>query len=1657
MKKVMIFLLLFVCSLFISPHQTEAVGLSLNEFLDSSTNAASSDSFLPSLENFFQKSNSINGAAPYSSIQQNILTNVTLTDGSNNEFTDENRPTLNQATKIHFDWSVPDALNVQDGDTYTFMIPNVFKIYTPITGTLGEYGSFSVGTDGTVVMTFNENTQESSNVHGTLDFSTYFDSQKLIGNTMKLLYFPIQETKIFVVNFIPSSGTLLSKSGVTDKSYNPKQINWTVRANGNKSFLKVPTLKDSIPDGLTLLPNSVQVYRLDVYTDGTSSVGSIVDPTLYDVLISETGELTVTLNASTINAYQINYSTTINDLSKTSFTNTVNLSAQNLTTTSTTSKVTINRSKHINKYSSYTQKNQKIDWTIEYNYNTESIPVEQTDFTDYFSNAHVLVQDSIEVRKVSIDGNGNATVGALVPSGDYVVTSKSTASTNGFNLSFNYAISDAYQIVYDTVPAKDLLGNQSIINQVTSPFGIDKTASASRSIQQGNIMKSVIRTDYSKKRISWQEIINNNNYVMDSPFLKDRFSASGLTLDDNTLIVTDTTQGNKILLKDTDYIFTKYLDNNGFTIEFIGNYKNNMTSTLKVTYDTAFDYSKLIGKTYFENTATMTWTTDGIDKTSSMIASVSPGNYTKDNGFKKGSYDAVKKELTWTVGANYNLYPINQLKITDTWDATHQLVPASVEVHKMKLSTSQNGYSDGGVVDPNTYTLVTTNQSVSVSFKAPTLEAYYLVYKTKSSNNMLLDHYSNTVTLSDGNQLLKTYTANVTIPYGGAYVNKTATQSGDYVNWKLAINEGQSTIRNARIIDEPSQNQVIVESSIHLYDTNVQTNGTYSQGSELVRNKDYYVNITTNSTTGKQTMTLTFAKDLTKPYLLAYQTIIDANDQDTLTNTVTLSGWGITTENVKTVSNIVVNVSGGSGTGTGERGMLSLKKVAEGNNQQVLPGVEFKLYDKTGVKLYRTGTTDNQGNLQFGGLRYGSYLLKETKAAEGYLVSSELIAGKTVTLDKADNPLTLTNKLDVGSAELVLADLKTKTKMLPGANYRLVDEKGTILQSNLITDAQGKIHVDDLKPGNYHFIETTAPNGYARDGNAVKFTIVSNNKGPVSVTAFNDISQEAKMNEGKIFVHKLDFPEGTTIPSISGNGEVLSQLPENAKSVAGVEVAVVEIEGDTLGETPSLEEAYAYYDSVKDRPDIAKDTGITDSNGIFETKILPAKRYLIIDIQSEAGTTKIAAPVIISLPMMKADGTGWNNEVHVYTKNAVLLGAAKIQKVSDTGTPISGGVFTLYKVSESGTDEVVLKNLTSKSDGYTDIVGNLVLGDYYYLETRAPSGYFLSQEKVHFSITMDDQAYDSKGKLITSKVKVSSLKNYKQPSLTKVRLTDPSTDLGKTVSWKITTDVPKNIASYNKYFITDTLDSRLDYVGNLQVLADGVRVSSGNYSVTINERKLTITFIDTMNDLGRAILTGKKKIEITFDTTINSTVVPGVAIPNNALLTMNNGYTDATATEANPPNVQTGGRKFVKQNSTNQPLAKAEFIIYKTVNSAPLYLVINANNRNVTWSNDKAVATKFISGSDGTFEAFGLTYGTYYLEETKAPKGFNLLNGPKPFVIDNSTYTTNGKLVIINSNSPVIPITGGMGTLIFFVTGIVFMGAAYYFYSRREYQSETRA
>lgn len=220
------------------------------------------------------------------------------------------------------------------------------------------------------------------------------------------------------------------------------------------------------------------------------------------------------------------------------------------------------------------------------------------------------------------------------------------------------------------------------------------------------------------------------------------------------------------------------------------------------------------------------------------------------------------------------------------------------------------------------------------------------------------------------------------------------------------------------------------------------------------------------------------------------------------------------------------------------------------------------------------------------------------------------------------------------------------------------------------------------------------------------------------------------------------------------------------------------------------------------------------------------------------------------------------------------------------------------------------------------------------------------------------------------------------------------------------------------------------------------------------------------------------------------------------------------------PKVVTGGKKFVKTNQDQtERLAGAEFYVK---NKAGQYLVIKTkddsakeaakkaldeaikayNNltaeeqkdeakvtaaknlinekqaayneafieaaKNYTWEDGTTNAIVLTSNAKGQFEIKGLEYGTYYLEEIKAPEGYAKLSGPVEFVVEEGSYTTKGCDIkyeqdqkeaddakCVANKKVSIPQTGGIGTVIFTVVGVMLMvGAAFALKRRKEDELE---
>ena len=118
------------------------------------------------------------------------------------------------------------------------------------------------------------------------------------------------------------------------------------------------------------------------------------------------------------------------------------------------------------------------------------------------------------------------------------------------------------------------------------------------------------------------------------------------------------------------------------------------------------------------------------------------------------------------------------------------------------------------------------------------------------------------------------------------------------------------------------------------------------------------------------------------------------------------------------------------------------------------------------------------------------------------------------------------------------------------------------------------------------------------------------------------------------------------------------------------------------------------------------------------------------------------------------------------------------------------------------------------------------------------------------------------------------------------------------------------------------------------------------------------------------------------------------------------------------------------------------------------YVKVNTQWKWIDDTKDHTGAYVFKSGTDGYFKVTGLMKGAYQLVETKQPDGYAKLTKPVDFTIDEgSTGVTELKgekledakgFKQIENKKVTIPQTGGIGSIIFVVAGLMIMGLAAY-------------
>ncbi|MDM5215752.1 SpaA isopeptide-forming pilin-related protein [Bacillus velezensis] len=1234
-----------------------------------------------------------------SRITQNILTDVKLTDEKGKPYDKNNPANTNSPANITIQWAIPNELGktINDGDRYEFDLPKEFIMHNDITNqplTDGDstYGTFSINTSGHVIMTFNGEVKEDSNVKGSLYVNTQFNQKEIKGSTTQKIKFPVNsDTPDVTVYFKPNVNKTIEKSGSLDKGINPGKVTWTVDLNKKEEEVKHAKLTESLPDELTF--RSVKVYELDVNIDGSVSQGNEITS---GYTVGENGSVTF---AGTIDsAYRLIYDTEIKDAAKPgkggkiTLTNKAAFSGDNAEPISAEASVTAGYGKMIEKSSTgYKGESQTFSWAVMYNYGEKKIDQSKAGIKDTFGSDDLhLVPGSLKVLPITFSQNGSEQEGAPLKEGeDYTLTDNG----NGFEIKFKQSVTGAYKIIYQSQVNDGVIIDSPVKYTNTAVTDTGESKETPGTAIQQNLIKNYSNADYEKKTVDWTITVNKNGYTMKDWTLDDQFTSGGLALIDDSFHMQDTTD-NKTLKEGTDYTLTKKPGNQGFTIALIGDYAET-NSQFKITYTTKFNAD--FSNEPIKNTAESTWTDkNGGKRTNKESSGFTPNNQTSHNGFKNGSYNAVSKEITWKVGINYNGEPSKNPYIKDTITDGQQFLHGSVAVKTYTIS--KNGsITEGESLDSSKYEIEEPSDgnknTLIVRLKTDDALPYLIEFKTSLKGQVIKQNqYTNKAEYFNNDHADRTLTGSVSIANGGNLISKGGKQNGNNIDWNINVNASQSTLDDVKVKDTPDENQIIDEDSFKVYQAKYNENGVMKDSSgnlipgdvKLEKDKDYKLDIKTDNATGEQSFVLTFTgsyKQIDRAYVIQYRSLINiSGSSGQVSNKVSISGTNVEEQTQENNSSVFVAISSGGGSGSGEKGSLTISKT--GSDGTSLSGAGFQLWSKDGKQLLRTGTTDDAGKLVFGNIRYGTYVLKEIKAPDGYTISDAYVNGVSVTIDGKSSAAGALYKVINQKNKVTLIKKDENNNPLAGAVFKLEKKSSdgtyTLIKNNIESDKNGKVEINGLPAGYYRLMETKAPSGFIVNTKAIHFSIAKNEKNQVP-----DVELGSMVNyKGKAALTKKD---------------------EDGLNLEGAVFKIIDSDGKTVQE------------------DL-----VSEKDGKIETSGLAPGHYAFIETKAPDGyvlNTEKVEFTISETAEGKPESTDAGTAVN-------YKGSVQLTKEDADGRNLEGAVFKI--VDSDG--NTVQEDLVSNKDGKVETSG-LAPGHYAFIETKAPDGYVLNTEKKEFTIS----------------------------------------------------------------------------------------------------------------------------------------------------------------------------------------------------------------------------------------------------------------------------------------------------------------------------------
>lgn len=550
-----------------------------------------------------------------------------------------------------------------------------------------------------------------------------------------------------------------------------------------------------------------------------------------------------------------------------------------------------------------------------------------------------------------------------------------------------------------------------------------------------------------------------------------------------------------------------------------------------------------------------------------------------------------------------------------------------------------------------------------------------------------------------------------------------------------------------------------------------------------------------------------------------------------------------------------------------------------------------------------------------------------------------------------------------------------------------------------------------------------------------------------------------------------------TITALGQNNQPTENLDQGTP-LKGVKYALYRVDEVAGTSVTTLDEAEAYI--VGKTPD----EKVTDENGKVSYTGLVLGRYYAKVVEIPTGTTTVPVPFLVDIPMTNEAGTGWVYDISVSPKVQTATGDVVLTKEDLAGNKLKNATFKVqvntsddlaedawvdYLKEGETTGEVITVDETTGQINLANlpITYNGEKATYRVVEMSAPDEeYFLDNAELDLIVVNADGTVTitnvrentqttTNG---TDRVGAITVVNEKPTVTVKVGenknvISANATDV---VPMTITADVPVYVDHMTTYTIENVLPEGLDYNGDITVTGilrtekDGetseeipadAYTTTDDFKLVFDPEKLTdyATIVVTYNvklDMDNAVIGSE-----------GNTVTATVTYANNVDTT---GKEVSTTTTTDSATVLTGGVLINKVDAANAPLAGATFKIARSENDAINGVFVKDDNGN------DVTATSIADGS-AEFNGLAYTYdeeatdeddnvSDYWIVEVEAPtfidedgaeKHYTLLSAPEKVAVSGTSHTVPVK--VINRKPFNLPLTGGMGTILFLLAGIVLL------------------